>query len=144
MQSGLYSSSPVSYSSGAMPSATAPHSGKPQAMQPLPITHQGQLRNKVNFSLHINKSLYILLKYIPPFPLVHNQKHILICNSSDTDAWWWWRRWFSKSPCGGGIVRPAGSPTTIPQQLSTAQSGGRAVVLGPGQVQVRQPAAGVQ
>lgn len=66
MQSGLYSSSPVSYSSGAMPSATAPHSGKPQAMQPLPITHQGQLRNKVNISLlHINKSLYNLLKYNP-------------------------------------------------------------------------------
>lgn len=46
MQSTLYSNSPVSYSSGTMPSATVPHSGKPQAMQPLPISQHGQLRNK--------------------------------------------------------------------------------------------------
>lgn len=48
MQSGLYSTSTVSYSAGAMPSATAPHSGKPQVMQPLPISQHGQLRNKVH------------------------------------------------------------------------------------------------
>lgn len=47
MQSGIYSQSTVTYSAGAMPSATAPHSGKPQVMQPMPISQHGQLRNKV-------------------------------------------------------------------------------------------------
>lgn len=45
MQSSLYSSAPpVSY--GAMPAAAAPHSGKPQAMQPLSVGPHSQLRNK--------------------------------------------------------------------------------------------------
>lgn len=52
MQSGLYSTSAVSYTSGAMPSATAPHSGKPQVMQPLPVSQHGQLRNKVHDYFH--------------------------------------------------------------------------------------------
>ncbi|KAK4884156.1 hypothetical protein RN001_000427 [Aquatica leii] len=45
MQSGLYPPTPpVSY--GAMPAASAPHSGKPQAMQPLSVGSHFQLRTK--------------------------------------------------------------------------------------------------
>lgn len=57
MQSGLYSTSTISYTPGVMPSATAPHSGKPQVMQPLPISQHGQLRNKVttNIIISLNK-----------------------------------------------------------------------------------------
>lgn len=51
MQSGLYSTSAVSYSTGAMPSATAPHASKPQVVHPLPISQHGQLRNKVTLKL---------------------------------------------------------------------------------------------
>lgn len=43
MQSSLYPSAPpVSY--GVMPAAAAPHSGKPQAMQPLSVSNHNQLR----------------------------------------------------------------------------------------------------
>lgn len=43
MQSSLYSSAPpVSY--GVMPAAAAPHSGKPQAMQPLSVSNHSQMR----------------------------------------------------------------------------------------------------
>ncbi|KAF5281319.1 hypothetical protein FQA39_LY17831 [Lamprigera yunnana] len=45
MQSGLYPPTPpVSY--GAMPAASAPHSGKPQVMQPLSVGSHSQLRTK--------------------------------------------------------------------------------------------------
>lgn len=68
MQSGLYSTSTVSYTGGAMPSATAPHSGKPQVMQPLPISQHGQLRNKVrlcSFNFLFNLAFKILfIKFI--------------------------------------------------------------------------------
>lgn len=43
MQSSLYPSAPpVSY--GVMPAAAAPHSGKPQAMQPLSVSNHNQMR----------------------------------------------------------------------------------------------------
>lgn len=43
MQSSLYPSAPpVSY--GVMPAAAAPHSGKPQAMQPLSVSNHSQMR----------------------------------------------------------------------------------------------------
>ena len=42
MQSGLYPPPPVSY--GAMPAATAPHSGKASAMQPMSVSGHSQIR----------------------------------------------------------------------------------------------------